>query len=76
MPPSLWLREFEVTWGEFLDSPESARYLESYIFRPEYAYQSFNHWFSRNFKDFDRVRPVAQPDHPLASQCRRKPRSW
>jgi len=76
-PLSLWLREFAVEWGEFLDSPESARYLESYKFGPEYAYQdydggdggisaykSFNQWFSRTFKDIDQLRPVAQPDEP------------
>jgi phosphatidylserine decarboxylase len=76
-PLSLWLREFAVEWGEFLDTPESAQYLESYKFGPEYAYQdydggeagistynSFNQWFSRTFKDIERLRPVAQPDEP------------
>ncbi len=72
---SLWLREFAVEWGAFLDTPASARYLESYKFGPEYAFQdydggkdgikgykTFNQWFSRTFKDIDRQRPVAQPD--------------
>jgi phosphatidylserine decarboxylase len=76
-PLSLWLREFAVAWGEFLDTRESARYLESYKFGPEYSYQdydggddgicgyaSFNAWFSRTFKDIDRQRPVARPDDP------------
>lgn len=76
-PLSLWLREFAVEWGEFLDKPESAKYLSSYKFGPEYAYQdydggengignykSFNEWFSRTFKDIDLQRPVAQPDDP------------
>ncbi|BAW79853.1 phosphatidylserine decarboxylase [Candidatus Nitrosoglobus terrae] len=76
-PLSLWLREFAVEWGQFLDTPESAKYLESYKFGPEYAYQdynggengiknykTFNEWFSRTFKDIDRQRPVAQPDDP------------
>ncbi|MBL8298074.1 MAG: phosphatidylserine decarboxylase [Rhodanobacteraceae bacterium] len=76
-PVSLWLREFAIEWGAFLDTPESARYLESYKFGPEYSYQdyaggegglsnyrTFNEWFSRTFKDIDRQRPVAQPDDP------------
>jgi phosphatidylserine decarboxylase len=76
-PLSLWLREFAIAWGEFLDTPASAQYLESYKFGPEYAYQdyeggeggirsyrSFNDWFSRRFKDIDLLRPVAQPNEP------------
>jgi phosphatidylserine decarboxylase len=76
-PVSLWLREFAIEWGAFLDTPASARHLESYKFGPEYAYQdyaggegglstykTFNEWFSRTFKDIDRQRPVAQPDDP------------
>jgi phosphatidylserine decarboxylase len=76
-PLSLWLREFAIEWGEFLDTPESAKYLGSYKFGPEYSYQdynggddgignykTFNEWFSRTFKDIDRQRPVAQPDDP------------
>ncbi len=71
-PVSRWLREFAVAWGEFLDTPASAERLESYKFGPEYNYQdyagwpyaSFNHWFSRTFRDIDTQRPVAQPDDP------------
>lgn len=76
-PLSRWLREFAVQWGQFLDTPDSAKYLASYKFGPEYAYQdfaggsdgmsayhSFNEWFSRTFKDIDSQRPVAQPDDP------------
>jgi len=76
-PLSLWLREFATEWGEFLDTPKSAKYLASYKFGPEYSYQdydggkngienykSFNEWFSRTFKDIDVQRPVAQPDDP------------
>ncbi len=75
-PLSLWLRKFAIEWGAFLDTPESAKYLESYKFGPEYSYQdyaggkggidykSFNDWFSRTFKDIDQQRPVAQPDDP------------
>lgn len=74
-PLSLWLREFAVAWGEFLDTTESAKYLGSYKFGPEYSwqdydggkdglrnYKTFNEWFSRTFKDIDRQRPIAQPD--------------
>ena len=76
-PLSLWLREFAIEWGEFLDTHESAKYLASYKYGPEYSYQdfaggedgiknykTFNEWFSRTFKDIDRQRPVAQPDDP------------
>jgi phosphatidylserine decarboxylase len=76
-PISLWLREFALEWGAFLDTPESAKYLESYKFGPEYSYQdynggddgiekykTFNEWFSRTFKDICKQRPVAQPDDP------------
>ena len=76
-PLSLWLREFAVESGEFLDTPESANHLVTYKFGPEYTYQdynggengienykTFNEWFSRTFKDIDRQRPVAQPDDP------------
>jgi phosphatidylserine decarboxylase len=72
-PFSLWLRDFAVDWGAFLDTEESAEYLESYKFAPEYSYQdyaggasrmdyaTFNDWFSRRFEDIDVQRPVAQP---------------
>jgi phosphatidylserine decarboxylase len=76
-PLSLWLREFAIEWGGFLDTPASAEHLESYKFGPEYSYQdyaggaggignykTFNEWFSRTFKDIDKQRPVAQPDDP------------
>ncbi len=74
-PLSLWLREFAVDWGSFLDTPESARYLETYKYGPEYSYQdfqggssgvdyaTFNAWFSRTFTDIDVQRPVAQPEN-------------
>lgn len=74
-PISLWLRDFAVEWGAFLDTEESAKYLGSYKFGPEYAYQdyaggkngiedykTFNEWFSRQFKNIDEQRPVAQPE--------------
>lgn len=72
-PISQWLRDFAVEWGEFLDTPESARYLESFKYAPEYAWQdyekepqqyaTFNAYFARKFKDIDLQRPVAQPDN-------------
>lgn len=74
-PISRWLREFAVDWGAFMDTEESATYLGSYKFGPEYSYQdydggadgvgkyrTFNEWFSRTFRDIDEQRPVAQPD--------------
>jgi len=71
-PISRWLREFAISWGAFLDTPESASRLESYKFGPEYSYQdyagwpyeTFNKWFSRTFRDIAVQRPVAQPDDP------------
>jgi|GEM_PF-260638 len=72
-PISLWLREFAIEWGAFLDTPASNTYLESYKYGPEYAwqdfqkepqqYKTFNEWFARQFKDIDVQRPVAQPDN-------------
>ena len=72
-PISLWLRDFAVEWGNFLDTPESRQYLDSFKYAPEYAwqdyekppeeYESFNAFFARKFKDIDIQRPVAQPDN-------------
>jgi len=72
-PVSLWLREFALEWGAFLDKTESSRYLESYKYGPEYAwqdyqkepqeYKTFNEWFARQFKNIEEQRPVAQPDN-------------
>ncbi|MGC1377621.1 MAG: phosphatidylserine decarboxylase [Anaerolineales bacterium] len=72
-PISLWLRDFAVEWGAFLDTPASSKYLESYKYGPEYAwqdyekepqdYKTFNEWFARQFKNIDEQRPVAQPDN-------------
>ncbi|MEB3317903.1 MAG: phosphatidylserine decarboxylase [Cyanobacteriota bacterium] len=75
-PLSLWLREYAIEYGKFLDTPESIKYLQSYGYGPEYAldnnqyvdtgmsgYKSFNAWFSRTFKAIDQQRPVAEPDN-------------
>lgn len=72
-PISLWLREFALEWGAFLDTPASSQYLESYKYGPEYAWQdyqkepqeytTFNEWFARQFKDIEEQRPVAQPEN-------------
>ena len=69
-PISSWLRDFAVEWGGFLDTDKSRKYLESFKYAPEYAwqdyekppedYQSFNAFFARIFKDIDVQRPVAQ----------------
>lgn len=73
-PISRWLRDFAVGRGEFLDKEDSADFLETYKWGPEYAYQdyaggedrmdypTFNAWFSRQFRDIDAQRPVSQPD--------------
>ena len=70
-PISKWLREFAISWGSFLDTPESARYLESFKYAPEYTWQeykkapedynNFNEFFARTFKDIEVQRPVARP---------------
>ncbi len=72
-PISRWLRDFAVEWGAFLDTPESSKYLASYQYAPEYAwqdyekkpqdYRTFNEWFARCFKNIAVQRPVAQPDN-------------
>ncbi|MGK7927361.1 MAG: phosphatidylserine decarboxylase, partial [Spirulina sp.] len=72
-PISLWLRDFAIEWGNFLDTPASREYLESFKYAPEYAwqdfekppedYESFNAFFARTFKDINVQRPVAQPDN-------------
>jgi phosphatidylserine decarboxylase len=68
-PISCWLRDFAVEWGAFLDTPESKKYLESFKYAPEYAWQdyekppgeyaTFNEFFGRKFKDIEVQRPVA-----------------
>jgi phosphatidylserine decarboxylase len=68
-PISRWLRDFAVEWGAFLDTPESKKYLDSFKYAPEYAWQdyekpptdyaTFNEFFARTFKDIDVQRPVA-----------------
>lgn len=68
-PISRWLRDFAVEWGAFLDTPDSTRYLASFQYAPEYAWQeyekppqdygTFNEFFARTFKDIDVQRPVA-----------------
>ena len=71
-PISRWLRDFAVSWGEFLDTPESRQYLESFKYAPEYNWQeyqkapeeyaNFNAFFARTFKDIEVQRPVARKD--------------
>ena len=40
-PISRWMRNFAVEWGNFLDTPKSRKYLESFKFAPEYAWQDY-----------------------------------
>jgi len=73
-PISRWLREFAVAWGRFLDTPASAKYLESFKYAPEYAWQdferppeayaTFNAFFARTFTNIDVQRPVAAANDP------------
>ncbi|MGI0115809.1 phosphatidylserine decarboxylase [Zooshikella sp. RANM57] len=70
-PISLWLRDFAVEWGAFLNTAASTEYLSSFKYAPEYAWQdyqkapeeypNFNAFFARQFKDINVQRPVAQP---------------
>jgi len=72
-PISLWLRDFAVEWGQFLDTADSAQYLETFKYAPEYAwqdyekppedYESFNAFFARTFKNIEEQRPVAQAEN-------------
>lgn len=71
-PLSVWLRDFAVAWGSFLDTGKSARHLESFKYAPEYTWQdyekppehydTFNEFFGRQFSDINRLRPVAKVD--------------
>lgn len=71
-PVSAWLREFAVDWGSFLDTPASAEKLDTFQYAPEYAwqdyskpphaYETFNDFFARTFRDIDVQRPVARAD--------------
>ena len=70
-PISEWLHKFAISWGSYLDTPESAKYLESFKFAPEYSWQdyekapedynTFNEFFGRTFRDIKVQRPVARP---------------
>lgn len=74
-PLSLWLRDFAIEWGEFLDTPESAQFLASFKWAPEYTWQdyakppedyaTFNEFFGRTFHDIDLLRPVAAASDDL-----------
>ena len=71
-PLSLWLRDFAVAWGSFLDTPPSAEFLASFKWAPEYGWQdyekapeeyaTFNEFFGRTFSDIDMLRPIASRD--------------
>lgn len=70
-PISRWMRDFAVSFGEFLDTSDSNQYLETFKWAPEYTWQeyekppeeysTFNEFFARTFKDIEVQRPVAQP---------------
>ncbi|KAJ5505147.1 hypothetical protein N7463_008021 [Penicillium fimorum] len=67
---SYWLVCFARQQGQFLSTPESAGLLYTFYLNPKYnqeaalwekptsGWQSFNHWFSREWKNIDRARPI------------------
>ncbi|MFC1747212.1 hypothetical protein ACFL2V_00240 [Pseudomonadota bacterium] len=40
-PLSLWLRDFSIEWGAFLNTEASRKYLESFKYAPEYSWQDY-----------------------------------
>ncbi|KAJ5822417.1 hypothetical protein N7447_004757 [Penicillium robsamsonii] len=70
---SYWLVCFARQQGQFLSTPESAGLLYTFYLNPKYnqeaaswekptsGWQSFNHWFSRKWKNIDHARPVDGP---------------
>jgi len=69
-PISAWLHKFALAWGDFLDTADSRKYLASFKYAPEFAWQdyqkppeeysSFNAFFARQFTNIDIQRPIAQ----------------
>ena len=76
---SYWLVSFARQQGLFLNTPESAGLLYTFYLNPKYnqeaalwekpksGWQSFNHWFSRRWKNINSARPIAGPsnDHVI-----------
>ena len=64
-PLSQWINDFASSWGEFLDTPESAAQIDSFRTNPAFhwdeyipppsGYRTFNQFFARH------VRPGARP---------------
>ena len=67
IPLSRWMKEFAVTWGNYLDTNESAVHVESFRLNPAFhwadymappsGYQTFNQFFARHVKPGKR--PIA-----------------
>ncbi|KAJ5193478.1 hypothetical protein N7449_009620 [Penicillium cf. viridicatum] len=67
---SYWLVSFARQQGQFLSTPESAGLLYTFYLNPKYnqeaalwekptsGWQSFNHWFSREWKNINSARPI------------------
>ncbi len=68
-PLAQWIRDFARTWGEYLDTPESASHLETFRTNPAFhwdeymppasGYRTFNQFFARHVRPGRR--PVASP---------------
>lgn len=64
-PLSMWMRDFAVAWGNFLDTTASAQHVDSFRLNPAFrwddympppsGYQTFNQFFARH------VRPGRRP---------------
>lgn len=71
-PLSAWIDEFAKSWGSYLDTPESAKEIESFKTAPDFnwgeylpppsGYQTFNQFMARNVKPG--LRPVAALSDP------------
>ncbi|KAJ5088733.1 hypothetical protein N7456_012349 [Penicillium angulare] len=71
---SYWLVSFARQQGHFLSTPESAGAVYTMYLNTKYnpeadlweqpkgGWQSFNHWFSRSWKDIEVARPLDEPD--------------
>jgi len=70
---SYWLVSFARELGHYMDTPESAEDVASFLKNPKYnkeshlwekpdsGWQSFNHWFARHWEDISVARPIDRP---------------
>jgi phosphatidylserine decarboxylase len=69
---SQWIVEYAQSWGDYLDTPESAASIDSFRTNPAFrwndympppsGYRTFNQFFARHVKPG--YRPIAEPDSP------------